>query len=724
MVNKRTIIGVVSAGALLMGVGIARNVVTTERIVTDEAFNLAQQTGQPVWETYQRNVWLAWVGSVIAVAGVSGVAASLYARDEEIEDIADRASGLRDRLATTVPALRAISAERRRALPLPSSDPLESDPLESAVAESADELTEISDEAATNRLKKFPTAAPITAPIKAPIAAPITLQPNTTPPLHLTRTSDPLHDRPNDRPNDHLQPLSSPDNPSPREDLEACAETDPTSDGEWLDPLDLRDHATPRSKNTAEQIADPIHSFSDDAKELEPLFLSEPSLDDWGVSQTQVMSLPDESSEDLVQERDEAEPAEERDDHDEPQDYPDDDNDGANYLETSIEADFPISASASRDLGSAAHDARSSEHPASELGATPLKTVSLAAHSTDPTPTSATVLTPLVAAPLLCVCGDDSQETIVIAKANLLRELIDQRLDRGHKCIVCDPYDEAQTWRGCDRLGQNEDYATIDVAIATIVAELETRLEALKTGQADFSPITLVCFCASDWIDRCASAPLLAARAIDAARVAIALLLVEIAPPKRWSAFGHNALNFPNDAFIELELDTSDVEFADAEPEANIIGLDASIGAAPLGQNQISSTQKADNPIRSPIAVAWLRDPTRPETDTFETIALPEFNTPLFSAPPIRSRPPLTVPPIRPAAEIKENLVGDLSPNQAENSYSMADSETEKQLRSQIALFQNLGMTREQIVVAVWDVRNPDSDEYEIASAFYDRLTH
>jgi hypothetical protein len=53
----------------------------------------------------------------------------------------------------------------------------------------------------------------------------------------------------------------------------------------------------------------------------------------------------------------------------------------------------------------------------------------------------------------------------------------------------------------------------------------------------------------------------------------------------------------------------------------------------------------------------------------------------------------------------------------------MADSETEKQLRSQIALFQNLGMTREQIVVAVWDVRNPDSDEYEIASAFYDRLT-
>ena len=47
----------------------------------------------------------------------------------------------------------------------------------------------------------------------------------------------------------------------------------------------------------------------------------------------------------------------------------------------------------------------------------------------------------------------------------------------------------------------------------------------------------------------------------------------------------------------------------------------------------------------------------------------------------------------------------------------------EKQLRSQIALFQGLGMTREQIVIAVWDVRDPDSDEYQIASAFYDRLT-
>lgn len=103
MVNKRTVIGVVSAGALLLGVAITRSAVTTERIVTDEALTLAQQTGQPVWETYKRNLWLAWMGSIVAVAGVSGVAASLYARDEEIDEIADRVSGVRDRLVTTVP---------------------------------------------------------------------------------------------------------------------------------------------------------------------------------------------------------------------------------------------------------------------------------------------------------------------------------------------------------------------------------------------------------------------------------------------------------------------------------------------------------------------------------------------------------------------------------------------------------------------------------------------
>ncbi len=658
MVNKRTIMGVVSAGAILLGVGIARSAVTTERIVTDEAFNLAQQTGQPVWETYKRHVWLAWIGSVVAIAGVSGVATSLYARDEEIEDIADRALGLRDRLATTVPALRAISAERHRALP-PNPSPNPSNSLESV-----DELENSSDEAATNRLKKSSIATPISAPVSTPIAAPIStpiaLQPNTTPPLNLTRTNDLPHDPPYDR----SQPPSSPDDPSPQEDLEDFVNNEPTSDDEWLDPLDVRDTSTLRTWEIDEpiaQTADSVSTLSDDAKEFEPLFLSEPSLDDWSLSPTQAMSFADESSENLALEREDAEPVEELDDD--------------------------------------------------PLNLDP-----------DPDPASATFLTSLVTASLLCVCGDDSQETIVVAKANLLRELIDQRLDRGHKCIVCDPQDEAQTWRGCDRLGQNEDYAMIDVAIATIVAELETRLEVTKTGQADFSPITLVCFHPSDWIDRCASAPLLAARTIDADRVAISLILIETAPPKQWGAFGHNALSFPNDAFLELELDISDTEFDDPEPGRETMSLNSQTDAANSANNRISPSQNGDL-SRHPVAIAWVRDPTRPEANAFETIALPEFNTPLFSAPPIRSRPPLTVPPARPTTETEQNLVGDLSPNQAENSYPMADSETEKQLRSQIALFQDLGMTREQIVVAVWDVRNPDSDEYEIASAFFDRLT-
>jgi hypothetical protein len=671
MPNKRTMIGVVSAGALLIGVGIARSVVTTERIVTDEAFNLAQQTGQPVWETYQRHIWLAWIGSVIAVAGVSGVAASLYARDEEIDDIADRVLTVRDRVATTVPALRAISRERHRSLPPQTSE------------ESADEQQNSSEEAATNRLKKSSVVTPISAPIKTPIPTPIALQPNTTPPLNLTRTSDPLHAAPQVP----AQTSSSPDDlslleeeePEALEKQEDCVNNPPTLSEEWLDPLDLRDNVTSRSREIDKPIAQPADPFSDlsdlsdlneDENEFEPLFLSEPSLEDWGISSVRAMSLADEASEDLVLDRNETEPIE--------------------TFKTQLD-----------------------QKPDN-------------AHLT-PDPASANLLAALVTTSLVCVCGDNSQETIATAKANLLRELIDQRLDRGHKCIVCDPYDEVQTWRGCDRLGQNEDYAMIDVAIATIVAELETRLEAITTGQADFSPITLVCFHPSDWIDRCASAPLLAARTIDSAKVAISLILIETAPPKQWGAFGHNALSFPDNAFLELELDLSETELTNLELRAEIQTPTAPdpdpIDRAQTPQAQNHPPETTGDPSGHPVAIAWVRDPSRLDANALETIALPEFNTPLFSAPPIRSRPPLTVPPGHPITETEQNLVGNLSPNQAENSYPMADSETEKQLRSQITLFQDLGMTREQIIVAVWDVRTPDSDEYEIASAFYDRLT-
>lgn len=665
MLNKRTMLGVVSAGALLIGVGIARSVVTTERIVTDEAFNLAQQTGQPVWETYQRHVWLAWIGSVIAVAGVSGVAASLYARDEEIDDIADRALSVRDRVATTVPALRAIAQERHRSLPPQTSE------------ESADEQQNSSEEAATNRLKKSSVVTPISAPIKTPIPTPIALQPNTTPPLNLTRTSDPLHAAPQVP----AQTSSSPDDlslleeeePEALEKQEDCVNNPPTLSEEWLDPLDLRDNVTTRSREIDKPIAQPADPFShlsdlnnEDENEFEPLFLSEPSLEDWGISSVRAMSLTNEASEDLVLDRNETKPVDTLD---------------------------------------------------NKLDQTPDNT-----HLT-PDPTSTNLLAALVTTSLLCVCGDNNQETIAIAKANLLRELIDQRLDQGHKCIVCDPYDEAQTWRGCDRLGQNEDYAMIDVAIATIVAELETRLEAITTGQADFSPITLVCFHPSDWIDRCAAAPLLAARTIDAARVAISLILIETAPPKQWGAFGHSALSFPDNAFLELELDLSETELTNPELQAEIQPPATLTTNTKAAQDQNHSPDTTQDPSGHPVAIAWVRDPSRPDANALETIALPEFNTPLFSAPPIRSRPPLTVPPIHPITETEQNLVGNLSPNQVENSYPMADSETEKQLRSQISLFQDLGMTREQIIVAVWDVRTPDSDEYEMASAFYDRLT-
>ncbi|TAF56312.1 MAG: hypothetical protein EAZ61_03420, partial [Oscillatoriales cyanobacterium] len=192
---------------------------------------------------------------------------------------------------------------------------------------------------------------------------------------------------------------------------------------------------------------------------------------------------------------------------------------------------------------------------------------------------------------------------------------------------------------------------------------------------------------------------------------------IETTPPKQWSAFGHSALSFPENAFIELELDISEVTPCDTTSPENSGDQDEPTTLRP---------HDSDDDAASPLPIAWLRDPTRPDAPTFETIALPDFNTPLFNAPPIRSRPPLTAPPVHPSSPSSqnlENLVNNLPPNQAENSYPMADSETEKQLRSQIALFQNLGMTREQIVVAVWDVRNPDSDEYEIASAFYDRLT-
>jgi hypothetical protein len=396
-------------------------------------------------------------------------------------------------------------------------------------------------------------------------------------------------------------------------------------------------------------------------QELEPLFLAEPALDDWGVSSPRAMSLSDETDADV-------------------------------HTDV-IFPSFPMDdVEAGDGLDEAVHDRYTDE-------------------VSPPKATSTPWLSSLVTAPLLCVCGDNQQDTIVVAKTNLLRELIDQRLNRGHKCIVCDPYDEAQTWRGCDRFGQNEDFATIDVAIATIVAEIETRLEAIQTGQADFSPISLICFQPSDWIDRCASAPLLAARTIDAARAAISLLLIETTPPKQWSAFGHSTLSFPENAFIELELDLSDAT------------LDGDTSPENLNGSNPSRAETSDDNTASPLPIAWLRDPTRSGPDTFETIPLPEFNTPLFSAPPIRSRPPLTVPTLHSSSPTSQNLVNNLPPNQAENSYPMADSETEKQLRSQIALFQNLGMTREQIVVAVWDVRNPDSDEYEIASAFYDRLT-
>lgn len=432
---------------------------------------------------------------------------------------------------------------------------------------------------------------------------------------------------------------------------------------------------TSRSREIDEPIAQPADSFNhlsdlndlnEDENEFEPLFFSEPSLEDWGISSVRAMSLTDGASEGLVLDRNETEPVETFD---------------------------------------------------TQLDQKPDDT-----HLT-PDPTSANLLATLVTTSLLCVCGDNSQETIAIAKANLLRELIDRRLDQGHKCIVCDPYDQAQTWRGCDRLGQDEDYAMIDVAIATIVAELETRLEAITTGQADFSPITLVCFHPSDWIDRCAAAPLLAARTIDAAKVAISLILIETAPPKQWGAFGHNALSFPDNAFLELELDLSETELTHPELQAEIQTPTTLIKNAKAAQDQNYSPETTRDPSGHPVAIAWVRDPSQPEANALETIALPEFNTPLFSAPPIRSRPPLTVPPIHPITETEQNLVGNLSPNQVENSYPMADSETEKQLRSQIALFQDLGMTREQIIVAVWDVRTPDSDEYEIASVFYDRLT-
>jgi len=93
-VSNRTIVAIVSALALLGGVGIARSVVSIDRVVTDEAFQISETTGQPTWETKPRNVWLAWVGGALAIAGVAGVGAALYARDEDLEELFDRLRSL------------------------------------------------------------------------------------------------------------------------------------------------------------------------------------------------------------------------------------------------------------------------------------------------------------------------------------------------------------------------------------------------------------------------------------------------------------------------------------------------------------------------------------------------------------------------------------------------------------------------------------------------------
>jgi len=651
MMNKRTIIGLVSAGALFAGVGIARTAVVTERVVTDEALSLAQQTGQPVWETYQRNVWLAWVGCTIAVGGVSGVAAALYAREEEIDEISLRASDLRDRTASVLPQIRTLFGERTS----PALPARERDRVRPAASDRPDRF-------AAPELEASEIAPPEIAP------------PNIMPPTFGAVDSV----------NSDAAPIAP---SAPGDDLRLS----PTLDSPEASAPEVATPDDDRSVDLSDDRAAALHTPIDlDANaKLDHLFESESGLNFTLEADTADPSAPPAREEALVSDR----------------------NEFVEHFSGSLGP--PLARSLEDD--EIARPDRDEPSERAESGTplserSPLEIVASSLETSRSAASPAEIAAPawfaaLVTAPALCVAGDDLNDTVARTKTDLLEAIVAQRLDLGHECVVCDPLGQATHWHGCKRFGQNEDYPAIDAAIAAIVAEIETRSIAANDGQTDFGLLTLACFSFSLWVELCASSPLLVARAKEAARVSVFLLAIEDELPPDWTAFGQSELAFPDDLFLELAIDA---------PDANT-------------DDRATPTARVRYP-RTPRHAANERGSTAGTSAEIDLSALRD--TALARAPRLQSRLPLPVPDAAAAPTPESVRSSAVAPtgrsplqNPDETGYPMTDRVGADKLRSQIALFQSLNMTREQIIVAVWDVRDPTSAEYELASTFYDRLT-
>lgn len=284
-------------------------------------------------------------------------------------------------------------------------------------------------------------------------------------------------------------------------------------------------------------------------------------------------------------------------------------------------------------------------------------------------------------------------------KTSIASFFMHRRQALGHRLEVLDPHREFGQWEGLKCYGDGMNYAEIDKRLEAFCNLIKTRYEQrANQPNCTFELITVLCDEFTSWAAKCEhSAEFFTACLSDIRKIGLHVIFVSHARTMP-ALGGSKGLAATRDAaLLELEL----LAKVDPETKKAVPKLEGFL-KLPGGEKQtvkIAPWMKGDMNFQG----------SHPEQ--------------------VRTSEPVDVQPLNPRQAEDLTPLDDKQGSGSEPSVpahleASFSAEPDSELSERIKEMKALGMTKEQIILAIWGARKGGSEKYKKASADYDRLTH